>query len=246
MNEVAQDPYRRSVAEAQFYGNERDALLGIANLLAAIISCSVYFLRTSAGLGEPLNPLRSSYKSSPPPPRTLITSGVQTRAPSASIAENNDVYGMIVPRTKSIAFAKHITGRQVGTVHPTPTLIIITTQKTAPAPMGQPHGSAFFFLPCLASPLVRQLEYVCSSDRQTYFVLDVAVHLLQAIRYKLRFMIPTMVAGGIGELIGWSGRYWSSQNPDSFQGFFMQITSCLISYARHDILLRARALTTLL
>src|ERR1700733_6485379 len=104
----------------------------------------------------------------------------------------------------------------------------------------QHHGSAFCFLPCLVSPLVRQHPRTmwCTRTYYTYLLnvssFNAAVHLLQAIRYRLWFMIPTMVVGGMGELIGWAGRYWGSQNPQSFKAFIMQITTTIFSYVRRE------------
>jgi hypothetical protein len=47
------------------------------------------------------------------------------------------------------------------------------------------------------------------------------IHLGQAIRFRMWWLLPTAVVAGIGELIGWSGRLWSSYDILS-DGFLMQ------------------------
>ena len=39
------------------------------------------------------------------------------------------------------------------------------------------------------------------------------LHIAQAVRYRLWWLFPTAVLSGITEILGWSGRLWSSQNP---------------------------------
>ncbi|KAF8311486.1 RTA1-domain-containing protein, partial [Clavulina sp. PMI_390] len=61
------------------------------------------------------------------------------------------------------------------------------------------------------------------------FAATTTIHLIQAGIYKKWFFIPTMVTGGLGELAGWSGRLWSSRNPNSFKAFILQITTTIFS-----------------
>ncbi|KAI0036370.1 RTA1 like protein-domain-containing protein [Vararia minispora EC-137] len=42
------------------------------------------------------------------------------------------------------------------------------------------------------------------------FGLSTVIHLGQCLYYGLWFLIPTVVLCGVGEIIGWSGRLWSS------------------------------------
>lgn len=58
------------------------------------------------------------------------------------------------------------------------------------------------------------------------------LHIIQAIVFRKWFFLPTMVTGGFGELIGWTGRLWSSQNPNNFQAFVMQITTTIFACVR--------------
>ncbi|KAG8963235.1 hypothetical protein FRC03_003237 [Tulasnella sp. 419] len=43
------------------------------------------------------------------------------------------------------------------------------------------------------------------------------------------FLIPTIVTCALCEVLGWSGRYWSSQNPLASTPFMIQITSTIIA-----------------
>jgi len=57
------------------------------------------------------------------------------------------------------------------------------------------------------------------------------LHLGQAFYYKPRlyWIIPTVALCGLGEVIGWSGRLWSSKNPLNGNAYLMQITCTIIA-----------------
>lgn len=61
------------------------------------------------------------------------------------------------------------------------------------------------------------------------FSISALLHLGQAIKWRTWWMIPTMTLGCTGEVIGWSGRLWSSKNPPLLDPFLMQITTTIIS-----------------
>ncbi|KZV70103.1 RTA1-domain-containing protein [Peniophora sp. CONT] len=61
------------------------------------------------------------------------------------------------------------------------------------------------------------------------FGLSTATHLAQAVYFRLWFLLPTVVLCGVGELVGWSGRLWSSYNIQNDNAFLMQITTTIIS-----------------
>ncbi|KAI0076079.1 RTA1-domain-containing protein, partial [Panus rudis PR-1116 ss-1] len=61
------------------------------------------------------------------------------------------------------------------------------------------------------------------------FSLTTLIHVVQAGYYRLWFLYPTVVLGGIAEIIGWAGRLWSSKNPPSLNPFLMQITTTIIA-----------------
>ena len=48
---------------------------------------------------------------------------------------------------------------------------------------------------------------------------------LQALRSKYWIVYPTIVLGALIEVLGWTGRYWSSQNVLLLTPFLMQITT---------------------
>lgn len=48
------------------------------------------------------------------------------------------------------------------------------------------------------------------------------LHLFQAVRYRMYFLLVTAVAAGVLELIGWAGRLWSSYDVLSNIAFSMQ------------------------
>lgn len=61
------------------------------------------------------------------------------------------------------------------------------------------------------------------------FAISGVLHLGEAIKWRTWWMIPTMVLANVGEVIGWSGRLWSSRNPPLLDPFLMQISSTIIS-----------------
>ncbi|KAH7338430.1 RTA1 like protein-domain-containing protein, partial [Rhizoctonia solani] len=61
------------------------------------------------------------------------------------------------------------------------------------------------------------------------FGLTTFGHLLQAILFRTRYMIPTLVLCGVGELLGWAGRYWGHVNPHTGDAFMMQIATTIIA-----------------
>lgn len=82
-------------------------------------------------------------------------------------------------------------------------------------------------------------EYVCAifvalyglSTRQlsglifVYTVADlkiIVIHIGQMFRYRLWWLLPTAVLAGTAEVIGWSGRLWSSKNPFLQTPFLIQ------------------------
>lgn len=47
-------------------------------------------------------------------------------------------------------------------------------------------------------------------------------HLFQAFWYRLWWLLPTAILAGLGEIIGWAGRLWSSRNVLNKTPFLMQ------------------------
>ncbi|KAJ6481037.1 RTA1-like protein [Mycena sanguinolenta] len=61
------------------------------------------------------------------------------------------------------------------------------------------------------------------------FGLSTALHVGQATYYRMWWLFPTACLCGLGELVGWAGRLWSSFSPDLGNPYMMQITTTIIS-----------------
>ncbi|KAJ6624747.1 RTA1-like protein, partial [Mycena sp. CBHHK59/15] len=61
------------------------------------------------------------------------------------------------------------------------------------------------------------------------FGISTILHIGQAIHYRMWWLFPTACLCGVGEIIGWSGRLWSSISPTLKDPFLMQITTTIIS-----------------
>ncbi|EPQ52032.1 RTA1-domain-containing protein [Gloeophyllum trabeum ATCC 11539] len=61
------------------------------------------------------------------------------------------------------------------------------------------------------------------------FGISGALHLAEAVLFRLWFLLPTAVLAACGELIGWSGRTWSTLNIPNDTPFLMQLSSTIIS-----------------
>lgn len=48
------------------------------------------------------------------------------------------------------------------------------------------------------------------------------IHLGQSTYYRMWWLLPTTVLAGVGEVLGWSARLWSSHNPLLHTPFLMQ------------------------
>ncbi|EIN12984.1 RTA1-like protein [Punctularia strigosozonata HHB-11173 SS5] len=59
--------------------------------------------------------------------------------------------------------------------------------------------------------------------------LSTLIHTGQAIYYRLWWLFPTAVLAGLGEILGWSARLWSSKNVDAANPFLIQISTTIIS-----------------
>ncbi|KAG8740438.1 hypothetical protein FRC10_004329 [Ceratobasidium sp. 414] len=60
------------------------------------------------------------------------------------------------------------------------------------------------------------------------FSVTTAVHLLEAVLFRTWFMIPTLVLCGIGELVGWAGRYWGHLSPTTWDAYMQQTCATII------------------
>ena len=58
------------------------------------------------------------------------------------------------------------------------------------------------------------------------------LHVGQATRYRLWWLFPTAILAGITEIIGWSGRLWSSINPIDLDPYLMQFVFLRIVFSQ--------------
>ncbi|KIO19699.1 hypothetical protein M407DRAFT_145232 [Tulasnella calospora MUT 4182] len=61
------------------------------------------------------------------------------------------------------------------------------------------------------------------------FALTGALHLGQSIRHRVWWLTPTFMLCAVTELIGWGGRYWSSQDYVKLDAFLMQICCTILA-----------------
>ncbi|TFK46774.1 RTA1 like protein [Heliocybe sulcata] len=61
------------------------------------------------------------------------------------------------------------------------------------------------------------------------FGISGALHIAEAVLFRLWFLFPTAILSVFGELIGWSGRLWSTYNIPLDTPFLMQLSSTIIA-----------------
>jgi hypothetical protein len=96
--------------------------------------------------------------------------------------------------------------------------------------------------PSFSAPVVRRddslgiyspYNYVPTEYVGAIFValygLSTLIHIGQMFRYRLWWLLPTAVLAGTAEVIGWSGRLWSSKNPLLQTPFLIQISTTIIA-----------------
>ncbi|KAJ7512201.1 RTA1 like protein-domain-containing protein [Mycena galericulata] len=70
-------------------------------------------------------------------------------------------------------------------------------------------------------------RWICLSF-VTLFAISTVLHLGQAIRYRIWWLLPTAFVSGILEVVGWSARLWSSFSPDKLLPFEIQVIGTII------------------
>ncbi|THH14780.1 hypothetical protein EW146_g5597 [Bondarzewia mesenterica] len=71
-------------------------------------------------------------------------------------------------------------------------------------------------------------EWVCALF-VALFGLSTLLHVIEAAWSRLWWLFVTAVVAGILEILGWSGRLWSSRNPSAVNPFLMQIITTIIA-----------------
>lgn len=74
---------------------------------------------------------------------------------------------------------------------------------------------------CFLLLLVRQSQFkICPRAKGT--IHPPVIHVIQAAHYRLWWLYPTVCLAGVGEIIGWGGRLWSSKDVWNLNPFLMQ------------------------
>ncbi|KAG7451364.1 RTA1-like protein [Guyanagaster necrorhizus] len=60
------------------------------------------------------------------------------------------------------------------------------------------------------------------------FGISTLTHATQSIYFRMWWVFPTIILSGCLEILGWSGRFWSSISPDLSNPFMIQITATII------------------
>ncbi|KAG0701961.1 RTA1 like protein-domain-containing protein [Suillus ampliporus] len=71
-------------------------------------------------------------------------------------------------------------------------------------------------------------EWICILFVVLYSISTV-LHMGQAFKYRLWWMLPTATLAGLVEIIGWSARLWSSQRPKLLSPFEMQLVGTIVA-----------------
>ncbi|KAF9077442.1 RTA1 like protein-domain-containing protein [Rhodocollybia butyracea] len=61
------------------------------------------------------------------------------------------------------------------------------------------------------------------------FSISTLAQLIQGLYARHWFILPTIVLGGCGEILGWAARWWSNRNPNNGEPFTIQIATLIIS-----------------
>lgn len=98
-----------------------------------------------------------------------------------------------------------------------------------------PSGFVPYLYLSLASPQVNKSSSFSVAQLTTTSLLYLVLHLIQALNYRLWFLLPTAVLAGLGEIIGWAGRLWSSKNPTLLDPFLIQSVTSIVSLMNNFI-----------
>ncbi|KAF9237338.1 RTA1 like protein-domain-containing protein, partial [Melanogaster broomeanus] len=71
-------------------------------------------------------------------------------------------------------------------------------------------------------------EWICALFI-TLFALSTVIHLFQSLKFRMWWLLPTVVFAGIMEILGWSARLWSSKRPRLLMPFEIQLVGTILA-----------------
>ena len=71
------------------------------------------------------------------------------------------------------------------------------------------------------------------------------IHAIESFRFRLRWLLPTACLAGLGEVVGWSARLWSSINPLNESPYIMQCAQIIHKHTT-DLSLVSRMSVTIM
>jgi len=71
-------------------------------------------------------------------------------------------------------------------------------------------------------------EWVCAVFVALFSVTTIG-HVVEAFYFRLWWLLPTVCLAGLGEIIGWIGRLWSSHSPGDLNPYLIQICCTIIA-----------------
>lgn len=71
-------------------------------------------------------------------------------------------------------------------------------------------------------------EWICILFLVLYSISTI-LHLGQALKFRLWWMLPTATLAGILEILGWSARLWSSKSPRLLTPYEMQLVGTVVA-----------------
>ncbi|KAG1850051.1 RTA1 like protein-domain-containing protein [Suillus tomentosus] len=71
-------------------------------------------------------------------------------------------------------------------------------------------------------------EWICILFLVLYSISTI-IHLSQAVKFRLWWMLPTATFAGVLEILGWSARLWSSHSPKLLTPYEMQLVGTIIA-----------------
>jgi len=71
-------------------------------------------------------------------------------------------------------------------------------------------------------------EWICALFVALYSI-STLLHLGQSIKYRLWWLLPTVVLAGAVEVMGWSARLWSSKNPKLLEPYEIQLVGTILA-----------------